>query len=512
MQISQPKLPSEEPPISQQRTSDWGATAYRPYPKLRQHKQCLYDVDREAICRYHFAHPTETQELIARKFGVERSTISKTLKEKEKWANIELGNTGELRLSRAKHRLPKFPVIESVMLKWLLEVSGEHPHTSSPPGPSPHPSDPHTPPSFRGPYFSDACLREKASFVARSHGIPLQKFKASAGWVEGFKRRHNIKNGFWGGYLRTVQGRKLSDVMVPNGTVGLGFFINPAPVTPPLLASSYTLHSQSTYRLVPSSSKAESQTEDSTTENDQERGRDGSRFAEPLSHVHDSIYPCPPWASASLTTSDTRDDSVMSSHTPQHRCIFDRSSNSEVPEYYPTDSLAPHHEQVQIQCVLETNQPNPDCNTVTVEHDGPDTHAALSPSKYRTYHYRSSENTSRDGRANFHAHPTGVHVESSCAPPATTYNRSMHRIHSDTQNAARPLLSPSHDTLMPTLEECEDFLAKLSTYVDEGPGRSLLSTRKRGWLRKIKVAFFEASSGLPITPDSDEGVPVVQHL
>lgn len=55
-------------------------------PKHR--KQRLYNVDRKKICIYHRDHPNIKQEEIARIFGVERSTISKILKHKQKWLNV----------------------------------------------------------------------------------------------------------------------------------------------------------------------------------------------------------------------------------------------------------------------------------------------------------------------------------------------------------------------------------------------------------------------------------------
>lgn len=76
-----------------------------------------------------------------------------------------------------------------------------------------------------------------------------------------------------------------------------------------------------------------------------------------------------------------------------------------------------------------------------------------------------------------------------------------HSMHSDMQMLTRPHIP---DLSMPTLAECEDYLSKLVYYVDDGPGQGILSLRRREWLRKIKIAFFERGSGIPITPDSDE--------
>ena len=72
-----------------------------PAPVVRKHKkQRLFNVDRKEICLYHKENPTARQEDIAIKYGVERSTISKILKHKQKWMNVPT----EEEFKVAKHR------------------------------------------------------------------------------------------------------------------------------------------------------------------------------------------------------------------------------------------------------------------------------------------------------------------------------------------------------------------------------------------------------------------------
>jgi hypothetical protein len=66
----------------------------------KQRKQRLFNVDRKAICVYHKLYPSARQEDIAIRYGVERSTISKILKNKLKWMNVP--EHEDLRV--AKHR------------------------------------------------------------------------------------------------------------------------------------------------------------------------------------------------------------------------------------------------------------------------------------------------------------------------------------------------------------------------------------------------------------------------
>jgi DNA-binding LacI/PurR family transcriptional regulator len=63
-------------------------------------------VDRKAICQYHLDFPSARQEDIAARYGVERSTISKILKQKEKWMNVPEAES--LRVAKHRHGLPYY--------------------------------------------------------------------------------------------------------------------------------------------------------------------------------------------------------------------------------------------------------------------------------------------------------------------------------------------------------------------------------------------------------------------
>ncbi|CAK5284236.1 unnamed protein product [Mycena citricolor] len=145
--------------------------------RQKQKKQRLFNMDRKAICEYAVRHPTARQEDIARQYGVERSTISKILKNKTKWLNVPVDE--ELKI--AKHRPSKFPEIETDMMDVLLAAR-----------------DNNAP-------LTDAFIRIKAREVALKLGIGEDRFKASAGWVENFKHRHGIKGGIWSGHGRNVR-------------------------------------------------------------------------------------------------------------------------------------------------------------------------------------------------------------------------------------------------------------------------------------------------------------------
>lgn len=53
--------------------------------------------------------------------------------------------------------------------------------------------------------LTDALIRNKAKETARSLQIPDERFKASSGWVENFKHRHNIRKGVWLGAHKSLR-------------------------------------------------------------------------------------------------------------------------------------------------------------------------------------------------------------------------------------------------------------------------------------------------------------------
>lgn len=156
----------------------------RPKPK----KAKLTNALRKEICLYQQQHPHQKQEEIAQRFGVERSTVSKILKEKKNWLNIEDGVA-----EPPRHRPPKHPRLEEEMLLWLKELSDA------------------------GETITDAKIQKKALEIAeelrKKYGtIGSEKgkdkdesFKASAGWIENFKRRHHVKGGVWLGRPKSAE-------------------------------------------------------------------------------------------------------------------------------------------------------------------------------------------------------------------------------------------------------------------------------------------------------------------
>ncbi|KDR82727.1 hypothetical protein GALMADRAFT_275833 [Galerina marginata CBS 339.88] len=164
--------PSSDPHRPESSRAGAAATGAIRTPHKEKHtKHRLRDIDRKNICLHHLHHPNARQEDIGHHFGVERSTISKILKDKEKWLNIS--SEDESNEQTAKHRPSKFPEVEEAMLKSLQNWSD----TST--------------------NITDQLIRQRALEIAKSFHISIDRFKGSSGWVENFKHRHDIRRGEW---------------------------------------------------------------------------------------------------------------------------------------------------------------------------------------------------------------------------------------------------------------------------------------------------------------------------
>ena len=82
------KSPPTTPPSPQAPQPGEASSPTRPKKRERHHKHKLCDQDRKGICLYHLKHPNARQEDIGTVFGVERSTISKILKDKDRWLHV----------------------------------------------------------------------------------------------------------------------------------------------------------------------------------------------------------------------------------------------------------------------------------------------------------------------------------------------------------------------------------------------------------------------------------------
>ncbi|CAN9196467.1 unnamed protein product [Alternaria alternata] len=104
-------------------------------------RKTLTDSDRRRMCQYHEENPTVKQTEIGAMFGVERSTVSKVLRQKEKYLYQDDGSRSPIKRSKGK-----FPDIERALSNWARN----HQRQGLP--------------------LSDAIIREKARFFAQTVG------------------------------------------------------------------------------------------------------------------------------------------------------------------------------------------------------------------------------------------------------------------------------------------------------------------------------------------------------
>lgn len=177
------------------------------YTRVKYTKQRLYNIDRKKICVYAEDNPNLRQEDIARKFNIERSTVSKILKNKHRWLSID--DEPPLLIAKQRYlfavfehcvsntvpyRQAKFPGIETLMEDWVVKSAKKNI------------------------ILTDAMLRKQALEFGRELGFPPANFKASPGWVENFKARVGIKQGFYhGNGKRAMVPQSLGTLAIPPG-------------------------------------------------------------------------------------------------------------------------------------------------------------------------------------------------------------------------------------------------------------------------------------------------------
>ncbi|KLO05570.1 CenpB-DNA-bind-domain-containing protein [Schizopora paradoxa] len=144
------------------------------FPSRKERKRLSFG-EKKKICTQALANSDTRQEQLATKYGVDRSTVSKILKEQATWLNI----TPEQEFLTSRRRSTKHPEIDARLENWL-DSQQRCGHDAM----------------LR---VTDAMIKAKAMEIAHSLGITEDKFKASSGWLVRFKNRHDIHEGYWQG-------------------------------------------------------------------------------------------------------------------------------------------------------------------------------------------------------------------------------------------------------------------------------------------------------------------------
>ncbi|KAA8912755.1 hypothetical protein FN846DRAFT_773122 [Sphaerosporella brunnea] len=172
--MPQPIAPAPAPQLAA--AASITAAPSNPTPSTSTPRRTLTDADRRRMCIFHEENPNVKQTEIGAMFGVERSTVSKVLRQKEKYLFPDDGSRSPVKRSKGK-----FPDIERALSVWAKNTRKQ------------------------GITLTDAMIREKARFFASSLGISDTNFKVnSSTWLEKFKHKNNVHpNG---------RGRSESDV------------------------------------------------------------------------------------------------------------------------------------------------------------------------------------------------------------------------------------------------------------------------------------------------------------
>ncbi|KAF7930732.1 uncharacterized protein EAE98_001967 [Botrytis deweyae] len=148
------------------------ANSGKPPPKLPTihatptPRKTLTDSDRRRMCQYHEDNPTVKQTEIGAMFGVERSTVSKVLRQREKYLFPE-----DRSLSPVKRAKGKFPDIERALSNWVRNTQKQ------------------------GIPLTDSAIKEKARFFATTVGNNESHLKTnSTTWLEKFKQKNGISH------------------------------------------------------------------------------------------------------------------------------------------------------------------------------------------------------------------------------------------------------------------------------------------------------------------------------
>ncbi|KAL8947252.1 MAG: hypothetical protein Q9222_006447 [Ikaeria aurantiellina] len=155
-----------------------------PIPTPPSGRRTLTDQDRRRMCQYHDENPTVKQTEIGSLFGVERSTVSKVLRHKEKYLHPDDGSRSPIKRAKGK-----FPDIERAVSNWAKN----HQRQGLP--------------------LSNEMIRDKARIFATTVGSSdcISKVNSPI-WLEKFKRRH----GLLGASLPQPNDAEDSDMNQPN--------------------------------------------------------------------------------------------------------------------------------------------------------------------------------------------------------------------------------------------------------------------------------------------------------
>ncbi|KAL8879189.1 MAG: hypothetical protein Q9198_003154 [Flavoplaca austrocitrina] len=171
-------------PVDNMPTPLSAPAAPTPIPIPQSGRRTLTDQDRRRMCQYHEENPSVKQTEIGSLFGVERSTVSKVLRLKEKYLHPDDGSHSPVKRSKGK-----FPDIERAVSNWAKN----HQRQGLP--------------------LSNESIRDKAQMFATTVGSSDCVSKVNnPNWLEKFKQ----KNGLLGASLPDSSENEDADMIQPS--------------------------------------------------------------------------------------------------------------------------------------------------------------------------------------------------------------------------------------------------------------------------------------------------------
>ncbi|KAF4932056.1 Tigger transposable element-derived protein 2 [Colletotrichum viniferum] len=135
-----------------------------------QQRRVLTDEDRKKMCQYAAEHPNVKQTDIGAMFGVERSTVSKVLRNKEKYLNPEADRSQSP--AGRRHAKGKYPDIDRGVVSWYRKQV----QAGLTPG-------------------DEEILEQARHFSTNGGGEANQTKSINATWLERFKQRNILPGG-----------------------------------------------------------------------------------------------------------------------------------------------------------------------------------------------------------------------------------------------------------------------------------------------------------------------------
>ncbi|CAG8542904.1 21821_t:CDS:2 [Dentiscutata erythropus] len=145
-------------------------STFSPMPQEQKQKKKRVPITaltKQEICIKKRENMKLRDEDLAKEYGLDRSTITKILKQRDKWLAIDPNSNYA---KQKTQKSPKFPQIEEALAQWLTVTISQ------------------------GNAVSDGQLQEKALEFAQMYGL-RNEFQASNGWISKFKNRHQVRSG-----------------------------------------------------------------------------------------------------------------------------------------------------------------------------------------------------------------------------------------------------------------------------------------------------------------------------